>query len=230
MERFLITGASRGIGRAIAVRLARTDRTLLLHGRDKKALEKSAQLVRDRGAWAFALTADLSTPDGVEELAAQVGSDELHLLVNNAGVAYVGPVEGITPEQWEKTLAVNITAPFLLIQKLLPQLVRGASIANILSVAARTVFPNWSAYCMSKFALDGFSKSLREELRPRGIRVINIYPSATATAIWDDIEGDWDRDAMLPPEETAEALAYALERPSEVVVDDISIGNLSGNQ
>ena len=83
---------------------------------------------------------------------------------------------------------------------------------------------------MSKFALDGFSKSLREELRPRGIRVINIYPSATATAIWDGIEGDWDKSGMLAPEETAEALAYALERPSSVLVDEISLGNMAGNQ
>ncbi|MFZ5981924.1 MAG: SDR family NAD(P)-dependent oxidoreductase [Candidatus Zixiibacteriota bacterium] len=230
MERFLITGASRGIGRAIAIRLARADRTLLLHGRDKNALEASAQMVRDRGAWAMSLTADLSTTGGVEELVAKVGGDALHLLVNNAGVAFVGPVEKITMDQWEKTLAVNVTAPFLLIQKLLPLMVRGASIVNILSVAARTVFPDWSAYCMSKFALDGFAKSLREELRPRGIRVINIYPSATATGIWDKVEGTWDKNAMLPPEETAEAVAYALERPESVVVEDISLGNLAGNQ
>jgi len=230
MERFLITGASRGIGRAIAVRLAHPDRTLLLHGRDKKALEESAQMVRDKGAWAVALTADIGTAAGVEELVSQVGGDELHLLVNNAGVAFIGPIEEITMEQWEKTVAVNITAPFLLVRKLLSQMVRGASIVNILSVAARTTFPNWSAYCMSKFALDGFSRSLREELRPRGVRVINIYPSATATDIWDGIEGDWDKDNMLKPEETAEALAYALERPPSVSVDDISLGNMTGNQ
>jgi len=230
MNRFLITGASRGIGRAIALRLAQPNRTLLLHGRDKEALEESCRMVSEKGARAVAVAADIGTIAGVEELADRVGPDNLDVLVNNAGVVYVEPFEKITLEQWQKTLAVNVTAPFVLIQKLNDRLTRGASIVNILSVAARTAFPNWSSYCMSKFALEGLSRCLREELRPRGIRVINIYPAATGTGMWDNIEGEWARDKMMPPEEVAEALAYALERPSSVMVEDISLGDMTGNQ
>jgi NAD(P)-dependent dehydrogenase (short-subunit alcohol dehydrogenase family) len=225
MDRYLITGASRGIGRAIALRLAYPDRTLLLHGRDEKALEESRRLVSEKGAQAVVIAADISTVAGVEQLAERVGTDDLGVLVNNAGVAYVEPFEKITLEHWQKTLAVNVTAPFLL-----DRLKRGSSIVNILSVAARTAFPNWSSYCMSKFALEGFSRCLREEMRSRGIRVINIYPSATATGMWDGVEGDWEKNKMLPPEEVAEALAYALERPSAVMVEDISLGDIAGNQ
>jgi len=71
-------------------------------------------------------------------------------------------------------------------------------------------------------------QSIREELRPRKIRVINIYPSATATRLWDGVSGDWPRDRMIPPEEIAEAVAYAVSRPSAVAVENISVGEISG--
>ncbi len=104
----------------------------------------------------------------------------------------------------------------------------GSSIVNILSVAAKTGFPGWSAYCMSKFALEGFSQSLREELRPRGIRVINIYPGATATEIWNTAEGDWPRDKMMSVDEVAEAVSYALSRPASVAVENLTLTNAAG--
>ena len=83
---------------------------------------------------------------------------------------------------------------------------------------------------MSKFALDGFTRAVREELRPRGIRVINIYPAATATGMWDGISGEWSAEAMMPPEEVAEAVAYGLCRPASVLVESIHVGHISGNQ
>lgn len=82
---------------------------------------------------------------------------------------------------------------------------------------------------MSKFALDGFTRALREELRPRGIRIINIYPAATATDIWNSIPGEWPRENMIKPEEVAEAVAYAYSRPASVLVEDITVGSSGGN-
>jgi 3-oxoacyl-[acyl-carrier protein] reductase len=105
----------------------------------------------------------------------------------------------------------------------------GSSIVNILSIAAKTGFANWSAYCMSKFALDGFSQCVREELRERKIRVINIYPAATDTNIWSQIEGKWPRHKMISPGEVASAVAYALSRPADVTLESISISGLAGN-
>ena len=230
MERILITGAGRGIGRAIACRLADHGRLLLLHGRDRKALEETARLADVKGASTLIVPSDLSTPAGVDAIVAAVGDQPLKVLVNNAGVAYVAPFENITLEQWQTTLAVNVTAPFLLMQRLLARLAPGAAIVNILSVAATTAFPNWSSYCMSKFALDGFTRAVREELRPRGIRVINIYPAATATGMWDGISGEWSAEAMMPPEEVAEAVAYGICRPASVLVEIIHVGHISGNQ
>jgi short-subunit dehydrogenase len=82
---------------------------------------------------------------------------------------------------------------------------------------------------MSKFAFDGFTLALREELRPRGIRVINVYPAATDTDIWSNVPGQWPREKMMRPEEVAEAVAYALSRPSSTLIDSIMLGSTSGN-
>ena len=149
-------------------------------------------------------------------------------LINNAGIAIIKPFESLSLDEWNRTLAVNLTAPFLLTQKLSRNMKAGASIVNIFSIAAKTGFPNWSSYCMSKFALEGFSQSIREELRPRGIRVLNIYPAATDTEIWEPIEGNWPREKMMSSSEIAEAVAFALSRPADVAVENISLTKTSG--
>jgi NAD(P)-dependent dehydrogenase (short-subunit alcohol dehydrogenase family) len=125
-------------------------------------------------------------------------------------------------------LAINVTAPFLLTKAVAATMRPGASILNILSIAAKSGFPNWSAYCMSKFALEGFSQAVREELRSRGVRVINLYPAATNTDIWNGVEGDWPREKMMLPTEIGDAVAFALSRPPEVAIENIDLLNLTG--
>jgi NAD(P)-dependent dehydrogenase (short-subunit alcohol dehydrogenase family) len=229
MKRYLITGASRGIGRAIAEKLAGPDVELLLHGRDTVALAEACKAVKHHGTRVVRLIHDLAVPSGVSDLVDQVGKKPIDLLVNNAGIAIVKPFCEITAIEWEQTLGVNITAPFLLIQHFAPEMPPGSSIVNILSIAAKTGFANWSAYCMSKFALRGFAQCVREELRDRKIRMINVYPTATDTNIWTHIEGEWPRHKMISPEDVASAVAYALSRPADVTLENISISSLAGN-
>jgi NAD(P)-dependent dehydrogenase (short-subunit alcohol dehydrogenase family) len=229
MKRYLITGASRGIGRAIAQKLASPDVELLLHGRDTVALAETCRSLEAGCSRVVRLIHDLATPEGVAKLIDEAGSAPLDLLVNNAGIAVVKPFAETTSVEWEQILGVNVTAPFLLTQHFAPRMPPGSSIVNILSVAAKTGFANWSSYCMSKFALEGFSQSVREELRERRIRVINVYPAATDTDIWNAVEGDWPRDKMISPDEVAAAVAYALSRPSDVALENISLSNLTGN-
>ena len=229
MKRYLVTGASRGIGRAIAEKLAANDVQLLLHGRDTVALAEVCDSINDRCARVVRLIHDLAVPSGVSDLIDQVGKNPVDLLVNNAGIAIVKPFCEITSIEWEQTVGVNITAPFLLMQHFAPQMPPGSSIVNILSIAANTGFANWSAYCMSKFALDGLSRCVREELRERKIRVINVYPAATDTNTWSQIEGKWPRHKMISPDEVASAVAYALSRPADVTLESISISSLAGN-
>jgi len=228
MKRSLITGASRGIGRAIAEKLASAGDTLLLHGRDREALATSGKLVEAKGAKAIPLCYDLRDPVAIQKMLDEIGTEPLNALINNAGIAFVKPLLEITLEEWQATFAVNVTAPFLLTQKLLPLLGRGSTIVNILSIAARTGFPNWSSYCMSKFALEGFSQAVREEVRERGIRVLNVYPAATSTEIWKGVDGEWPREKMLSAEQIGEAVAFALSRPNDVAVENITLQNVSG--
>ncbi len=228
MERILITGASRGIGRAVALRLAKAGRELLLHGRDSGSLEETARQVRECGGQARTVVANLAEAPAVEALAAAAGDEALAALVHNAGVAVVKPTLELTLEEWQRSLAVNVTAPFLLSRCLVPCIPPGGTIVHVLSVAARQGFPGWAAYCASKFALEGFSQCLREELRGAGVRVVNVYPSATSTELWDGVAGRWPRERMLAPEQVAEAVAFALERPGEVLVPEIFIGHVVG--
>ncbi len=228
MKNGIITGASRGIGRAIAVRLGAAGYNLVLQGRHVEDLAESCRQVQQAKGKAIPVVADLSEPRGVDALVNGVEFVPPHVLVNCAGVAFVKPFEELTLEEWHKTVAVNITAPFLLAKKLLPVMSHGASIVNILSIAATSGIPNWSSYCMSKFALHGFMRSIREELRERGLRVINIYPAATSTEMWDKIEGTWPKAKMLAAEEVAGAVLYAVERPTSVLVENITLGNIAG--
>ena len=229
MKRYLITGASRGIGRAIAEELAGPDVELLLHGRDTVALAEVCKTVNQHGAQVVRLIHDLAVPSGVSDLIHHVGRNSLDLLVNNAGIAIVKPFCEITSVEWEQTVGVNVTAPFMLMQHFAPEMAPGSSIVNILSIAAKTGFANWSAYCMSKFALEGLSQCVREELRDRKIRVINVYPAATDTNIWTHIQGEWPRRKMISSEDVASTVAYAVSRPGDVTLESITISNLTGN-
>jgi short-subunit dehydrogenase len=229
MKRYLITGASRGIGRAIAEKLAAPEVTLLLHGRDTIALAKTRKSVESRCAGVVTLLHDLAVEPGVSNLIDEVGPKPIDLLVNNAGIAIVKPFAEITRVEWDQTVGVNITAPFLLTQHFAPRMRSGSSVVNILSIAAKTGFPNWSAYCMSKFALEGFYQSVRAELRDHKIRVINVYPAATDTEIWNNVQGDWPREKMISADEVASAVAYAISRPADVALENIVLTRVTGN-
>jgi NADP-dependent 3-hydroxy acid dehydrogenase YdfG len=157
-----------------------------------------------------------------------VGHEPIDLLVNNAGIAITKPFAEITPEEWTQTIGVNLSAPFLLIQHFAPRMRPGSSIVNILSVAAKNAYPNWSIYCASKFGLDGLSAAIREELRPHKVRVLNIYPAATDTEIWNTVPGDWPREKMMSAADVAEAVTYAISQPSAVSIENITLASTGG--
>jgi short-subunit dehydrogenase len=228
MKRYLITGASRGIGRAIAVKLAAPDVMLLLHGRDAAALAQTSREVEKGGAKVLKLIHDLATIRGINHLLAAAGDESLDLLVNNAGITVVKPFAEINLDEWQQTIAVNLTAPFFLMQHFAPRMQPGSSIVNILSIAAKHAYPNWSVYCASKFGLEGLSSAIRDELRSRKVRVLNIYPAATDTEIWNAIEGEWPREQMISAADVANAVVYAISQPPGVSVENIMLGNLSG--
>jgi len=115
-----------------------------------------------------------------------------------------------------------------LIQHFAPRMPPKSSIVNVLSVAAKVGYAGWSAYCMSKFGLEGCTQSIREELRDQKVRVINIYPAATDTEIWNKVQGEWPREKMISAEDVASAVVYAVSQPNDVLVENITLGSLTG--
>ena len=226
MKNILITGASRGIGRAIAVELAEAGRELVLTGRDASKLAETAKLCEEKKAHVVQITADLSNPQKVLEFTANLAGYSFDVIVNNAGIAIVEPLEELQIENWQKTFDVNVTAPFLITQKFTPKMPSGSSVVNILSVASKTGFTNWSSYCMSKHAIDGFAKSIRGELSVKGIRIINLYPGSTDTEIWDSIPGQHNLKKMMKPKAVAELVKSAVSQPFGTVVEEIVMKNL----
>ncbi|MEJ0028372.1 MAG: SDR family oxidoreductase [Rhizomicrobium sp.] len=181
----LVTGASRGIGRATALTLAEAGANVLVHY-GKSAAEANAVVkdIRDGGGQAQALGADLVAPDGPHKLAAEVRrivGERLDILVANAGVAKSVPIDGYTVEDFDTLFAVNVRAPFFLVQQLMPVLGNGSSVILLSSLAAHANVGTLSAYAATKGAIDTLVKHFAAALGERGVRVNAVAPGVVET-------------------------------------------------
>ena len=226
----LITGASRGIGFAIAEALAESGCEVVITSRDLKNAEAAAL--------------KLKTPSGVIPAACDVRNDtsvrglfsvvqkkfaSLDFLINNAGI--YGPAvsaEEASVDGWREAIETNLTGPFVCTKYAVPLMKRGSVIVNNLSIAAYQVFPKSAAYIASKQGLLGLTNATREDLRARGIRVVALVPGATDTDIWNQFWPDAPRDKMIRPEDVARAVVNALTMPPETSVDEIRIMPAAG--
>ncbi len=181
----LVTGGSRGIGRAIALALGQAGAQVLVHyGRAKAEAEAVADLIRKDGGRAEIVHADLAAADAPHALAAQVRrvvGDRLDILVANAGITKDATIAETTLSDFDNLFAVNVRAPFFLVQQLLPILSSGSSIVFTSSLAARSAVGNLSAYAATKGAIDTIVKHFAAALGPRGIRVNAIAPGIVDT-------------------------------------------------
>jgi len=222
----LITGASRGIGLAIARALAAEGCHLILAGRALPALEKAGRELTRRGIRVLAKTCDVRHPDSVHALAASAKKHfrRVDILINNAGIAHPSiPVESLPYETWKGVIDTNLTGTFLVSREVLPLMRRGGTIVNNLSIAATQVFAGASAYNASKHGALGLTNTLREELRAKGIRVIALLPGATDTKIWNTLWPDAPRKKMMSAETVARAVVSALKLPSNSTVEELKI-------
>ena len=181
----LVTGASRGIGRASALALAQGGAQVLVHyGRGKAEAEGVAAQIRNAGGRAEVVASDLAAPDGAHNLARQVRGivgDRLDILVANAGVAKSANIEDTTVEDFDRLFAVNVRAPFFLVQQTLPILGKGSGIVFVSSLAAHAVVGTIAAYAATKGAIDTLVKHFAAALGPRGIRVNAVAPGVVDT-------------------------------------------------
>jgi 3-oxoacyl-[acyl-carrier protein] reductase len=221
----LVTGASRGIGRAIAVALSEAGYLLALAARDKKALAESAGLCHGSDALIFPV--DLADEGAPEKLVDDVlkAAGRLDLLVNNAGAVISRSFEQTDSTDWDRMMTLNARSPFLLTRAALPALRRApeAAVVNIGSVVSFKGYEMQAAYTASKHALAGWTKVLARELSGEGIRVHLIAPGGVATDMARNVRPDIDESGLIAPDEIARALVFLIESRGNAVIDVLDI-------
>ena len=192
----VLTGAARGIGKAIAIELLEAGFFTALCSKSPKNIAFLEAEISSFAGNFIVSSVDISVEEEIEGFISSVAKEKgrIDILINNAGIVYTGPVEETGTEQWDEMMAVNARGTFLMVKHSLPLIPAGGHIVNIGSNASKKGFPGWAAYCASKFAVLGFTNSLREELRDRGIRVSAVLPGPTKTDIWDSLGGKWDSE------------------------------------
>jgi NAD(P)-dependent dehydrogenase (short-subunit alcohol dehydrogenase family) len=222
----LITGASRGIGLAIARALSAEGCDLILTSRDETALRTVGRELRRRGNRVLTYPCDVRDPYSVDALFRVVRHEvrRIDILINNAGIAQTNlTVDKLPYPVWKDVLATNVDGTFLVTQAALLVIPHGGTIVNNLSIAATRVFAGSAAYNASKHAALGFTNTLREELRGKGIRVIGLLPGATDTDIWKTLWPQAPRKKMISAETVAESLVNAIVLPSNATVETLEI-------
>ena len=222
----LVTGASRGIGRAIALSYAREGARLIVSGRNQADLEALAEEIRGLDTACEVIPTDLREPEEVENLVerSQTAFGQVDILVNNAGVGSWAPVSQLTLEQYNDMFNVNVRAVFLLTRAILPGMIaRGMGhIINIASTSSRWTYPEGTVYCASKFAVLGFNEALAKEVRETGVSVTAICPGQVNTYLGDSGPEDWT-EGMLEPEDVADVVIQVSTLPSRAIVTELVI-------
>jgi NADP-dependent 3-hydroxy acid dehydrogenase YdfG len=225
----VISGAGSGIGRAVALALARRGHPLVLLGRHKASLDGTLE---EAGGKGLALVADVRNPEATRASVNSVRERGFvaQIVVPAAGVARVAPFGELSSEQLRESIDTNLLGALFLYRAFLPPLLEnGGHLFAILSAAAKQGFPNWSAYGASKWGLRGAVASLREELRGSAVRVTEIYPGATDSPLWEGVPGEWNRGAMMTPEAVAQAIVWALDAHASASVEEIHLQPRGGN-
>jgi len=225
----LITGAGKGIGKAIAMALANEGVNLGLIARTAADLEDTAaSITQAYGTKVSMATADVSKRSEVESAYQKIEADlgAIDILVNNAGIATFGAVTEMPPEEWERIIQVNLMGTYYVTYTVLPAMIsrKSGHIINIASTAGERGFATGSAYCASKFAVLGFTESVLQEVRKHNIRVTALTPSTVNTELAAKAGlkiGDEDR--MLQPEDVAQLALATLQLPERVFVKTAGI-------
>jgi 3-oxoacyl-[acyl-carrier protein] reductase len=223
----IVTGAGRGIGRSIALTLARSGARLSLAARTGTELETVQSEIENFGGQAIALPTDVSRESEVISLVR--GTVErfgrLDILVNNAGIGVFGPLAKTTTEQWDLIMAINARGPFLLCREAIPYLKRHKQtfIINITSVVGVKGYVNQAAYSASKHAVMGMTKALAKEVQPDGIRVHAIGPGGVDTPLVAKARPDLDRSVLMQPQDIADIVLFLVTRPGKAVIDEIYV-------
>jgi NADP-dependent 3-hydroxy acid dehydrogenase YdfG len=223
----LVTGAGRGIGRAIALAFAAEGAAVALAARSRADLASVAGEIRERDARALAVPTDVTQDGAVEALIEQTLTDlgRLDILVTSTGTAAFSAVADSKPADWDTMLALNLRAVMVCCRAVLPAMLRQRSgtILNVGSIASKRALPGSAVYTATKTAVDAFSRVLAEELRPHGVRVGVLVAGAVDTPLWDSLGGSPPRDKMLRPEDVARAALLMAALPAHASLEELTL-------
>ena len=221
----LVTGGSRGIGRAIAMKLAELGAKVAICGRDSEKLRATAEQLQALTGVVFWQTADVTRADEVAKLvsATEAKLGPIGILVNNAGIGLFGPAHEKSEEEWDRVLSTNLKSVFLVSRAVVPSMIRqgAGDIINISSLAGRNTFAGGGLYCASKWGVQGLSGCMAEDLRDSGIRVSVICPGSVATEFSG--RGVKEPGKALQPEEVAHAVEAVLTQRQGSFMSEIHI-------
>lgn len=220
----LVTGAGRGIGAAIARRLAALGLTVVLCGRTPSHLQSTAASISKAGGKSDVIECDLTDLRAVEQLASRVGDryGRIDILVNNAGIGgFGGPLHQLAPDEWEKILNTNLRGVYYAIRAFAPMMIQAkrGHIINISSLAGKNALPNGAAYAASKWGLNGLTYSVAEELRTHNIRVSVVCPGSVDTSL--SPHAGKDKNKMLQPEDVAHAVEMLVTQAPQSFISEL---------
>jgi 3-oxoacyl-[acyl-carrier protein] reductase len=223
----LITGASRGIGRELALRFSREGIHVAITGRDEKELKQVADEIKKNGIESLIILADLKDKNApgkiISEVVKKFGA--LDILINNAGFAINKPFEKHSIDEWEDLMAINSRAPFFITQAALPYLKKSSlpTVINISSAVGRLGYPDQAAYTASKHALMGWTKSLAKEVQKDGIRVHVIAPGGVATDMIAKMRPDIKKEELIQTKEIADVVMFLLSLKGNAMIDELNL-------
>ncbi len=227
----IITGGTRGVGGALVEQFAAGGWRVFFSGRDLQRVEQQMHRQRELGRDVTGYACDLSRKADIDRWVQWMlpQLNRLDVLIHNAGTFIPGKIAEESDDTFEYLMALNAAAPYYLTKRLLPRFLaqREGHIVTISSTAGLQPYPNGASYCISKFAVTGFSKVLREELKPHGIRVTTVYPGPIYTDSWEGVP--YAPHRFIRPESMARAIWDICRLPPDVVVEDVILRPQAGD-
>ena len=227
----IITGASTGLGRSLAIKLSNQYFVYLI-SRNKINLKETKSLILKNNNQCEIIVADICNQKCIDEIYSKIeNKNNIQLLVNNAGVAIFNNITELTLEDWDKQINTNLRGSFLMTKMVIDNFKskKSGKIVFINSVAGLNPYKNSTAYVASKYGLKGFASALREELRSYNIKVISVYPGAINTPLWDTLEMDNFRPEMMKTDDVSSVICNAIDAPNNCTVEEVVVRRVLGD-
>ena len=231
-ETAVITGASSGVGKSLAIQLSDAGFKVVLAARSEDKLNAIAEEIQKMGGNCLVVPTDVSQPEQINNLKDRtLEYGDVFVVINNAGLGKFCKIEDVTLEDWNRQLDVNLRASFLVSQAFIPGMKRRkkGTLVFMNSVAGKKGYPYSAAYVASKYGMRGLADSLREELREDNIKVISIHPGAVDTPFWDGAGVNFPREEMLDTNTLAQSIVHAIQSPGNFTIEELVVRRTAGD-